>query len=225
MIVLGLSGSVGMGKSTAAAMLRRSGVPVYDSDASVHRVLGKGGAAVSAIDAAFPGVVADGAIDRDLLGKRVFGDGEALARLEAIVHPLVRKLQDGFLKRCAARRVPVAVLDVPLLFEIGLDVRCDITIVVSAPAFIQTARVLGRPGMTRKKFEGISARQLPDAEKCRRADFVVPSGGGKRKTLRRLAQIVRLARSLPASRWPPNVHAEGAARNARSRPRYGNHRS
>ena len=224
MIVLGLTGSVGMGKSMAAAMLLGNGVPVYDSDAAVHRVLGKGGAAVPAVDAAFPGIVAAGAVDRNLLGKRVFRDDEALVRLEAIVHPLVREIQDGFLKRCARRRVPVAALDVPLLFEIGLDARCDVTVVVSAPPFVQAARVLGRPGMTGEKFRGILARQLSDAEKRRRADFVVPSGAGKRKTLRRLAQIVRFARTLPAGRWPPNVQAEGAVRNARSRPRYGNHR-
>lgn len=229
MIILGLSGSIGMGKSTASAMFRRMGIPVYDSDASVHVVLGRGGAAVAPIAAAFPGVVRDGAVDRDALGKRVFGDPAALKALEAIVHPLVRRRQDEFLKRCAARRAPIVVLDIPLLFEVRLDVRCDFTVVVSAPAFIQAARVLARPGMTREKFDGILARQMPDAEKRRRADFVVPSGRGKGETLRRLARIVRLVRCAAATHWPPDPYAERTVHrqspDARNRPRYRNHRA
>ncbi len=229
MILLGLSGSIGMGKSTASAMFRRIGVPVYDSDASVHVVLGKGGTAVASIDAAFPGIVVDGAVDRDALGKRVFGDDAALKKLEAIVHPLVRRRQDDFLKRCAARRVPLAVLDIPLLFEIRLDVRCDILVVVSAPARIQAARVLARPGMTREKFDAILARQMPDAEKRRRADFVVPSGRGMRETLRRLTRIARLIHDMTPTRWPPDMFAERTVHrrspDARNRPRYRNHRS
>ena len=148
MIILGLTGSIGMGKSTASTMFRRMGVPVYDSDASVHIVLSKCGAAVKPINAAFPGVVSDGAVDRDALGKRVFGDDAALKALESIVHPLVRKVQDNFLKGCAVRRVPLVVLDIPLLFEAKLDVRCDAVVVVSAPGFLQKARVLARTGMT-----------------------------------------------------------------------------
>jgi dephospho-CoA kinase len=229
MIIIGLSGSIGMGKSTASAMFRRMGIPVYDSDASVHVVLGKGGAAVRPIDAAFPGVVVDGAVDRDALGKRVFGDDVALKTLESIVHPLVRARQDNFLKRCAARRAPLVVLDIPLLFEVRLDVRCDVLVVVSAPAFIQAARVLARPGMTAEKFDGILARQMPDAEKRRRADFVVPSGRGKAETLRRLTQIARLSRNSTATHWPPDTFAERTVNrrspDARNRPRYRNHRT
>ena len=224
MIILGLTGSIGMGKSTAAAMFRQLGVPVYDSDASVHFMLDRGGAAVEVIDVAFPGVVADGAVDRDVLGKRVFGDDTALKRLEAIVHPLARQAQDQFLKRCAARRLPLVVLDIPLLFEVMLDVRCDASVVVSAPAFIQSARVLARPGMTREKFDGIMARQIPDAVKRRRADFVVPSGRGRAETLRHLAQIARLMKQVPAAHWPPRAYAERTADrrsvNARARTRY-----
>ena len=229
MIILGLTGSIGMGKSTAAKMFRRMGIPVYDSDASVHAVLGKGGAAVAPIAEAFPGTVRDGAVDRDALGKRVFGDEAALGRLESIVHPLVRKRQDEFLKRWARRRAPVVVLDIPLLFEVDLDVRCDYSIVVTAPRFIQAARVLARPGMTPDKFDGILARQMPDREKRRRADFVVQSSRGRAITLRRLARIVRLVQGAPATHWPPDPFAERTASrrspDARNRPRYRNHRA
>lgn len=229
MVILGLSGSIGMGKSTAAAMFRRMGIPVYDSDATVHRVLAKGGAAVAEIAAAFPGVVVDGAVDRDALGKRVFGDKAALKRLEAIVHPVVRSVQDAFLRRCAARRAPLVVLDIPLLFEVKLDIRCDATVVVSAPFFLQKARVMARPGMTAEKFAGILARQMPDREKRRRADFVVPSGRGRAATLRRLEEIARVSRAAPATHWPPDPFAERTAHrrspDARNRPRYRNHRT
>lgn len=194
MIVLGLTGSVGMGKSTAAAMLRRMGLPVHDSDAAVHRALARGGAAVAAVDGAFPGVVVDGAVDRRLLGERVFGDAAALDRLEGLVHPVARAALDRFLRACARRRRALAVLDVPLLFEVGLDARCDATVVVSAPGFVQAARVLSRPGMTRGRLDGILARQLPDGEKRRRADFVVPTGAGRRRTLRGLRGVVKRLR-------------------------------
>jgi len=232
-IILGLTGSIGMGKSTASARFRRMGVPVCASDASVHHVLGKGGAAVKPIDAAFPGVVVDGAVDRDALGKRVFGDDTALKTLEAIVHPLVRRVQDNFLKRCAARRTPLVVLDIPLLFEVKLDVRCDAAIVVSAPGFIQAARVLARPGMTREKFDGILARQMPDAVKRRRADFIVPSGRGKAETLRHLTRIARLMIQATPTHWPPDAYAERTAHkttgrrstHARTRSRYRNNRT
>lgn len=206
MIVLGLTGSIGMGKSTAAGMLRRLRVPVHDSDAAVHAVTAKGGAAVPGIRSLFPEVVVDGAVDRRRLGDRVFGDDAALKRLEGILHPLVRKAQDRFLAACARRREAVAVLDVPLLFEVGTDARCDATVVVSAPGFLQSERVLSRPGMTREKFEGILERQLTDAEKRLRADFVVRTGCGKRRTLRELRAIVRLMRR-PAEDFVKGGHA------------------
>lgn len=190
-IIIGLTGSIGMGKSTAARMFRELGIPVFDADATVHRLLGAGGDAVDAVEAAFPGVVKNGAVDRGELGKRVFGDGEALRRLERIVHPRVFRAERRFLAKAARARKPLVVRDVPLLFETGGDRRCDVTVVVSAPAHMQAQRVLARPGMTREKFEAIRAKQLPDAQKRRRADFVVPSGLGKALTRRTVTRIVR----------------------------------
>ena len=192
MRVLGLTGSIGMGKSAAARALRRLGIPVHDADATVHRLLGSGGGAVAAVAQAFPGVVADGTVDRAALGRRVFDNPAALARLEAILHPLVQRSEQRFLRGALARREPVAVLDIPLLFEIGGERRCDAVIVVSAPRFVQEARVLRRKGMTAARLLAVRARQMPDAEKRRRADFVVPTGLDKRATLRRLAGIVRV---------------------------------
>ncbi len=191
MIVLGLTGSVGMGKSTAARFLRQLGVPVHDSDAAVHRLMGRGGAAVAAVAAEFPGVVKSGAVDRQTLGQKVFGDDLALKRLEAILHPLVQKDSRDFLRRMRRRRVPVVALDVPLLYETGGERRCDVVAVVSAPPLLQRARVMGRPGMTEARFRAILAKQMSDAEKRRRADVVIPSGLGKSVTRRRLAQLVR----------------------------------
>jgi dephospho-CoA kinase len=198
MIVVGLTGSIGMGKSTAAALLRRLGVPVHDADAAVHRLLGRGGAAVKAVAAAFPGTARKAGIDRAALGRRVFGDAASLRRLEDILHPLVRADTDRFLRRMAARRVPLVVLDIPLLFESGGARRCDAVIVVSAPAFLQRARVLARPGMSEARLAAILAKQMPDGEKRRRADFVVPTGLGRRLTLRRLAEIVRVLSANPS---------------------------
>jgi dephospho-CoA kinase len=192
MIVLGLTGSVGMGKSTAAAMLRRLGVPVHDADATVHRLMAPGGAAVAAVAKAFPDVRRkDGGVDRVALGRRVFADAKALQRLERILHPLVRQSQQRFLDAAQARRTPLVVLDVPLLFESGGKARWDKVLVVSAPAAIQRARVMARPGMTEARFRAILAKQMPDAEKRRRADYVVPSGLGRALTYRKLKQIVR----------------------------------
>lgn len=194
MVILGLTGSIGMGKTTAANMLRRLGVPVHDADATVHRLMDRGGAAVPLVEAAFPGVVRDGAVDRAALGRRVFDDPEALRRLEAILHPLVRRTERRFLARSPAARVPIVVLDIPLLFETGAERRCDATIVVTAPRFVQRARVLRRPGMTAARLAAIEARQMPDAEKRRRADFIVRTGRDRRATLRALTRIVRLMR-------------------------------
>lgn len=195
MKVIGLTGSIGMGKSVAASMFRSLGVPVEDSDAAVHEMFAKGGAAVAAVEAAFPGAVKDGAVDRAALGKLVYGDPAALKRLESIVHPLVGRHRDAFLARARARHVPVVVLDIPLLFEAKLDRLCDVTVVVTAPRFLQEARVMARPGMARERFERILAQQMPDAEKRRRADYVVQTGIGRAHTLRRLKEIVRLLRA------------------------------
>jgi len=205
MVILGLTGSIAMGKSTAAGMLRRLGVPVCDSDAIVHRLLAKRGAAVPAVRRAFRAVVNGGAVDHGLLARLVFNDGEALTRLESILHPLVHQAQTRFLKQAAARREKLVVLDVPLLYETGGDARCDAVIVVSAPRFLQEERVLGRPGMSRERLDGIDARQMPDAEKRRRADFVVDTGGGRRRTLQQLKRIVTMLAARRGTKWPPGA--------------------
>jgi dephospho-CoA kinase len=196
LIVLGLTGSIGMGKSTAAAMLRRLGVPVFDADLAVHRLLAPSGAAVPAVSVAFPGVETKaGGIDRAQLGQRVFTDPAALRRLEAILHPMVAAEERRFLARSRARRVPLAVLDIPLLFETGAERRCDYVLVVSAPALVQRQRVLRRPGMNEIRLDAILRKQIADYRKRQHADFVVPTGAGRGVTLRRLKSIVRLLRN------------------------------
>ncbi len=190
--VIGLTGSIGMGKTTAAAMLREAGLPVFDADAEVHRMMAPGGAAVAAIDAAFPGTVSEGAVNRRALGDLVFADTGALRRLERIVHPLVGRAERGFLRRAARERRRAVVRDVPLLFETGGEKRCDWTVVVSAPAHIQAARVLARPGVTRALLDSVRAKQTPDAVKRKRADVVVPTGAGLRLTRDRLNAMLRL---------------------------------
>jgi len=171
MFVLGLTGSVGMGKSTAAGFFAEEGVPVHDADAAVHRLYA--GEAAALIEAAFPGTTVDGAVDRTRLAQRVLGDPAALKRLEAIVHPLVQASERRFLAEAEARGEKVVLLDIPLLFETGGDERVDAVVVVSAPVEVQRARVLERPGMTAEKLDAILAQQMPDAEKRRQADFVV----------------------------------------------------
>lgn len=194
MIVVGLTGSIGMGKSNAARVLRFLGVPVYDADAEVHRLYAKGGAAVAPIARAFPFAVRGGAVDRAKLSELLRADPGAVARLEQIVHPLVRRIQDRFIRDLRLRRSPLAVLDIPLLFETGGEKRCDAVIVVSAPAYLQRQRVLRRPGMSETKLDLLLGRQMPDAEKRRRADFVVHTNRGYRETLLALRLIVRKLR-------------------------------
>jgi len=198
--VLGLTGSIGMGKSTAASMLRGMGLAVHDADAAVHRLMARGGRAVPAIAEAFPDVVRDGAVDRRALGARVFEDPDALKRLEAILHPEVRAEAQRFIDARRYRGNDLVVLDIPLLFETGGETLCDAVAVVSAPRFVQEARVLTRPGMTRDKLAAIRAQQLPDSDKRRRADFVVPTGLGRLYTLRRLRRIVKILRNNPPAR-------------------------
>jgi len=205
MFILGLTGSIGMGKTEAAKVFRRLGVPVYDSDAEVHRLFEPGGAAVEAIARAFPGTVKDGRVDRDRLGARVLGDRQALARLEQIVHPLVRAGQIAFLKRAARRRAPLVVLDIPLLFETGGEAACDAVAVVSAPAFVQRHRVLARPGMSLDKLDQVLARQMPDAQKRQRADFIIETGLGKAHSLRRIRRIVGILKNRKGHVWPDNA--------------------
>ncbi|MES0051943.1 MULTISPECIES: dephospho-CoA kinase [unclassified Mesorhizobium] len=176
MIVLGLTGSIGMGKSTTAKMFVDAGVPVHDSDATVHRLYA--GKAAPLVEAAFPGTVIAGSVDRTELARRVLGNAAALKTLEAIVHPLVRADADAFLARHRAAGAPLVVLDIPLLFETGGRNRVDKVIVVTAPADIQRARVLARPDLSEEKLAAILAKQVPDAEKRRQADFVIDTGEG-----------------------------------------------
>ena len=216
--IVGLTGSIGMGKSTAATMLRQMGVPVYDADAAVHALQAPGGAALPPIEAAFPGVVKNGVLDRQALGARVFGDKKALRRLEAIVHPLVAQRQRAFLKRAARRGVPLVVLDIPLLFEGRGERRVDATMVVTAPAFLQRRRVLARPGMTAEKFAGILRQQVPDATKRQLATVIIPTGLGLAPTRAALARAVAALERRPGRCWPPDPWREKfTARLARNR--------
>jgi dephospho-CoA kinase len=198
MIVLGLTGSIGMGKSTAAGFFAECGVPVHNADAVVHRLYA--GEATAAVEAAFPGTTRDGAVDRTRLAERVLGDPLALKRLEAIVHPLVRRDEEKFLAAAEAAGADVAVLDIPLLFESGGDRRCDAIVVVSAPAEMQRKRVMSRPSMTEEKFTHLLAQQVPDAEKRRRADFVVDSSKDFDSTRTQVRAILQDAKRLPRRR-------------------------
>ncbi len=192
MIVLGLTGSAAMGKSATARMFAEEGVPVFDADAAVHRLYA--GEAVAPVEAAFPGVTVNGRIDRERLAQRVLNNADALRQLEGIVHPLVRAAQDRFRAEAQAKGAAVAVLDIPLLFETGGDERVDAVVVVTAPAGVQRQRLLERPGMTEEKMAGILARQMPDAEKRRRADFIVDTSRGfdaARADVRRILQELK----------------------------------
>ena len=192
-MIVGLTGSIGMGKSTVAAMLRDLGVPVFDADAEVHRLQGAGGALVEPIEAAFPGTTSALGVDRGKLGALVLCDDAALARLEAIIHPAVAESRRAFLADHAD--APLIVFDIPLLFEKGGSDSVDRIIVVSAPADVQRARVLARPGMTPQKFEQILARQLPDADKRARADFIVDTGTDLAITRKRVSDVVACLRA------------------------------
>ncbi len=180
MILIGLTGSIGMGKSTTAAMFREAGVPVYDADAAVHDLYDRGGAAVGPVGEAFPGVVRDGRVDREALRQAVLGDPEALKRLNAVVHPLVGRDRVGFFRQAEADGADMVVLDIPLLFETGGHANVDAVVVASAPADMQRERVLARPGMTADRLDAILAQQMADAEKRARAHFVVDTSQGPR---------------------------------------------
>ncbi len=204
MFVLGLTGSIGTGKSTAVAMLRRLGLAVHDADAAVHRLTGPGGRAVPAIADLFPEAVPDGRVDRVRLGRRVFDDLQALASLEAVLHPMVRDMEGRFLRAAARRGAARVVLDIPLLFETRAERRCDAVCVMTCPPRIQKRRVLARPGMTPDKLRAILARQMVPAEKARRADFVVPSGLGKNLTWRCLQDVVGSVTRTDGRVWAPS---------------------
>jgi len=212
MIVLGLTGSIAMGKSVAATQFRGFGVPVYDADAAVHRLLGPRGAAVLPVDSAFPGVrretPAGSAIDRGALGRIVFTDKAALRRLESILHPLVRREERRFLAAAARRRSRWVVLDIPLLFETGSESRCDAVAVVSAPTSVQRQRALRRPGMDPARLATILAAQTPDADKRRRADFIIQTGLGRRFSLRAIRRILTATQNRRGCHWPPQPSRE-----------------
>ena len=198
MLVLGLTGSIGMGKTTTARFFADEGVPVLDADAVVHQLYN--GEAVAAIEKAFPGTSRDGRIDREELSRRVVGSPEALKQLEAIVHPLVRAAQARFLADAERSGAPVAVLEVPLLFESGGDRRVDAVVVVSAPADVQRARTLDRAGMTAEKFEALLQKQMPDDEKRRRADFVVDTSQSFDSARAQVRAILASVRAIRARR-------------------------
>ncbi len=190
-VIIGLTGSIGMGKSETARMFRAFGVPVFDADAAVHALQAKGGLAVGPVEDAFPGTVVSGAVNRQLLGKRVLGDPAAMRQLEQIIHPLVHAEEKKFLARAMARRKPVVVLDIPLLLETGGESRVDHVVVVSAPPVVQRGRVLQRPGMEEGKFRSILEKQMPDKLKRRKADFIVETGLGKRFARKQVQAIIK----------------------------------
>ena len=198
MVVIGLTGSLGMGKTTTLRFFAEAGVPVYDADETVHRLYG--GEAAASIEAVFPGTTGEQGVDRAKLAQAVLGDAAALARLEAIVHPLVWREEVRFLEAARKTGVPVAVLDIPLLFETGGDRRVDAVVVVSAPAKMQRARAFERPGMTEEKFRALLAKQIPDQEKRRRADFVVDTSQGYDSARAQVHAILRKAGTLPIRR-------------------------
>lgn len=193
--VLGLTGSIGMGKSTTAQLFVQRGVPLHDADAAVHSL--HRGRAAAPIEAAFPGTVIGGAVDRVRLGAAVLGKPEALRRLEAIIHPLVREEEEAFLARCRRQGAELAIIDVPLLLETSGEARCDAVLVVTAPAEVQRERVLARPGMTAEKLDAILSRQMPDAEKRRRAHFLVDTSRGLMAAERQVGSILMALAGRP----------------------------
>ena len=199
MQILGLTGSIGMGKSTIAAMFRERGIAVFDADAEVHRLYA--GEAVSRIEAAFPGTTADGRVDRARLAAVLANNAEHFRILEKIVHPLVRKGEQDFLRAAAARGDKVAVLEIPLLLETELDAQVDAVVVVSAPGHLQRARVLERPGMTDERLDALLERQMPDSMKRHRADFVVDTGGTLADSEAQVDAILSALRSMPADAY------------------------
>ena len=205
MIILGLTGSIGMGKTTAAKAFRSLGVCVHDADLAVHNLMVPGGLAVDKVLNVFPDVAMNGGIDRQALGAIVFADDSKLQKLESILHPLVRRKESAFLAAAARRRERLVVLDIPLLLETGGDARCDGVVVVSAPATIQKSRVMQRPGMTADRMRAIMDLQIDDDYKCHMADFVVHTGLGRSHSLRDIANIVTVTKSWSPRHWPP-VH-------------------
>jgi dephospho-CoA kinase len=195
MITVGLTGSIGMGKSTTAAMFAEAGAPVYDADAEVHALYAEGGAAVAPLEAAFPGVTKAGVVDREALRQRVLGHPEELKRLNGVVHPLLGAGRAHFFKRAADSGADIVVLDIPLLLETGGEQRVDAVVVVSAPVEAQRERVLARPGWTADRLDAILAQQLPDAQKRARADFIIDTSGGLQAAREQVLQVIETLRT------------------------------
>ncbi len=212
MIILGLTGSIGMGKTVAARTFRSFMVPVHDADQTVHELMAPGGRAFAEIADWFPGVVEDGKINRKRLGDIVFRDTEDLRRLESITHPLVRQHKQQFLAVAARRQCRLVVLDVPLLFETGGDQHCDGVVTVTAPYFVQRARVLSRPGMTEEKFAAILEKQIPDRQKRRLSDFIVQTGNRRLESLCAIRKIISDTRNWRGGHWPPAPIRTGSRR-------------
>jgi dephospho-CoA kinase len=219
MVILGLTGSIAMGKTTAAEMFSRLGVPVYDADQAVHRLMARGGAAVDPVEALFRGVTRDGAVDREALARRVFGDEEGLRRLEDLLHPLVGQEKAHFLRGAARHGSQMVILDIPLLLETDGQVECDAVAVVMAPAFIQEQRLLQRPGLNRGRIAVIRGRQMSDVQKRRLADFIIPTGQGRAVTMRTIRSVVEEARRWRGTKWPPRRYRPRI--DAMLLPRYG----
>lgn len=201
MVIVGLTGSIGMGKSETAKMFRRLGIAVYDADAAVHGIYAPGGSAVAPIEEAFPGVTGPNGVDRDALAKRVLNDPAALKKLESIVHPLVGLEQQKFLAQAAAEKAEMIVIDVPLLYETGGQKRVDCVVLVSAPYELQRERVLERPGMSEEKFQSILAKQVPDAQKREQADYIIDSSKGLEAAMAQVEALIPLLRKVPARAW------------------------
>ncbi|HEX4890378.1 MAG TPA: dephospho-CoA kinase [Alphaproteobacteria bacterium] len=201
MVIVGLTGSIGMGKSETAKMFRRLGIAVYDADAAVHGIYAPGGSAVAPIEEAFPGVTGPNGVDRDALAKRVLNDPAALKKLESIVHPLVGLEQQKFLAQAAAEKAEMIVIDVPLLYETGGQKRVDCVVLVSAPYELQRERVLARPGMSEEKFQSILAKQVPDAQKREQADYIIDSSKGLEAAMAQVEALIPLLRKVPARAW------------------------
>ncbi|MGQ0740738.1 MAG: dephospho-CoA kinase [Alphaproteobacteria bacterium] len=218
MLVVGLTGSIGMGKTETAKLFAQEGIPVYDADTAVHALYERGGAAVGPVAKAFPGSLRDGRIDRTILSRRVASDDAAFRRLENIVHPLVAQARERFLAEAQRKGAEIVVLDIPLLFETGGEKHMDAVVVVTAPADVQRERVLARPGMTLEKLEAIHARQVPDSEKRAKADFVVDTGKGHAHAAEAVKEIVAELRAR-ANRMNIRPQAMKARPRARSHAR------
>ena len=204
MYILGLTGSIGMGKTTVADTFRHLGIRVYDADANVHKLLGPGGAAVEAVREVFPSSAKEDYVDRTKLGSIVFSDKISLIKLEAILHPMLNAIEYEFLRQSSKAGERLAVLDIPLLFEVGLEKCCDGVAVVSAPEYLQRRRVLSRPGMSEERYLQVKKTQLSNQYKVKKADFLIQTGIGRKFSLSCVRRIIKATQNLPANCWSPN---------------------